>query len=219
MKLELVSFALCPYVQRSVITLKIKKAPFATTYIDLETPPAWFEEISPLGQVPLLKVDEKTVLFESAVINEFIDETVGRRLHPEEPVRRALERSWIEYGSELLRSAYLLSRESDAKAAASLRAEFFTDLSRVETVVSTGPYFRGKDFGLVDAAYAPLFMRIFLLDTLRDDPAWKSIPKTHAWAESLLRLPEVRESVQPDFGHKYLEYLRKARSALVSRAA
>jgi glutathione S-transferase len=34
-------------------------------------PPDWFKEISPTGQVPLLKVDDQAI-FESLVITEFI---------------------------------------------------------------------------------------------------------------------------------------------------
>jgi glutathione S-transferase len=41
------------------------------TYINPMDPPAWFKEISPTGQVPLLKVDDQ-VIFESLVITEFI---------------------------------------------------------------------------------------------------------------------------------------------------
>ena len=70
---ELISFKLCPFVQRSVIVLLEKEAPFDITYIDLSNPPDWFKAISPMGKVPVLKVDD-TVLFESAVIMEYLDE-------------------------------------------------------------------------------------------------------------------------------------------------
>lgn len=66
--IELISFKTCPFVQRSVITLKEKGIDFKTTYIDLAEKPAWFLAISPLGKVPVLKIGDE-VLFESAVIN------------------------------------------------------------------------------------------------------------------------------------------------------
>jgi len=75
MNYELVSFKICPFVQRARITLLHKRVPHTVTYIELKAPPAWFPTISPLGKVPLLRVDGGAVLFESAVINEFIDET------------------------------------------------------------------------------------------------------------------------------------------------
>jgi len=73
-ELEPISFNLCPFVQRSVITLLYRQVPYRMTYIDLDAPPDWFLSISPFGKVPVLKVGGRHILFESAVINEFIDE-------------------------------------------------------------------------------------------------------------------------------------------------
>ena len=68
MDFELISFKLCPFVQRAAIILLFKKIPFRTSYIDLANPPDWFRAISPFGKVPVLRLDETTVLFESSVI-------------------------------------------------------------------------------------------------------------------------------------------------------
>ncbi len=62
----LVSYELCPYVQRVATTLFEKRAPFARRWIDLADKPRWFLEISPLGKVPVLRVRDMT-LFESAL--------------------------------------------------------------------------------------------------------------------------------------------------------
>ena len=94
MSLHLISFKTCPFVQRAVITLKHKTIDFDITYIDLADPPDWFLEISPLGKVPVLKVDDE-ILFESAVINEYLDEITGGELQPKEPLARAKNRAWI----------------------------------------------------------------------------------------------------------------------------
>ncbi|HEY9734725.1 MAG TPA: glutathione S-transferase N-terminal domain-containing protein, partial [Trichocoleus sp.] len=65
--LKLISHKLCPYVQRSIITLIEKQIPHERAYIDLAHKPDWFLQRSPLGKVPILLVGEE-VLFESAVI-------------------------------------------------------------------------------------------------------------------------------------------------------
>ena len=57
------------------ITLEYKGIDYDIEYIDLANPPEWFLAISPLKKVPLLIVDG-TVIFESAVINEYIDEVI-----------------------------------------------------------------------------------------------------------------------------------------------
>ena len=69
-RLTLVSHHLCPYVQRAVIALTEKQVPFERIDVDLAAKPAWFTAISPLGKVPLLRVGDATVIFESAVILE-----------------------------------------------------------------------------------------------------------------------------------------------------
>ncbi|MBT7766569.1 MAG: glutathione S-transferase family protein, partial [Bdellovibrionales bacterium] len=54
--MELISFKLCPFVQRAVIVLKEHQLDYDINYINLADPPSWFREISPTGKVPLLKV-------------------------------------------------------------------------------------------------------------------------------------------------------------------
>jgi len=80
-KLTLISHVLCPYVQRAVIALKEKGVDYERIDIDLANKPDWFLKISPLGKVPVLKVGDE-VIFESAVIAEFLEDTVAPPLHP-----------------------------------------------------------------------------------------------------------------------------------------
>ncbi|MES2034183.1 MAG: glutathione S-transferase N-terminal domain-containing protein, partial [Pseudomonadota bacterium] len=56
-KLTLISFPLCPFVQRAIIALEEKKVPYDVVYIDLTNKPDWFLKLSPLGKVPVLKVE------------------------------------------------------------------------------------------------------------------------------------------------------------------
>ena len=68
---RLISFKLCPYVQRAAIVLAEKGVPFERVDIDLADKPDWFLKLSPLGKVPVLVVEQdgrEEVLFESAVI-------------------------------------------------------------------------------------------------------------------------------------------------------
>ncbi len=210
-KLELISFTLCPFVQRSVITLKHKKVDFALTFIDLENPPEWFEKISPMGKVPVLKVGDHTALFESAVINEYVDEITPPSLHPVDPLTKAFERAWIEYGSELLGSMYHLTLTSKPAELPGKQQEFFADLGRLEAVIDAkGPLFRGADLSLVDTSYAPLFVRVLLSPVLMKDPFWAGHPKISRWAQALAALPEVKDSVVPGFEKLYVEFCKEA---------
>lgn len=216
MDLQLISFPLCPYVQRAVITLLYKKVPHRVTLVDLANPPEWFQEKSPTGRVPLLIVDRKTVLFESAVINEYLDEISSPPLSVKDPLRKALERGWVEYGSALLGTMYGMVYQEDAATLENEIQEFFSDLARVESVLlPSGPYFRGADFSLVDTAWAPIFARLEATPKLWSHAAWASMPRTRAWAEVLLQVPAVKESVAADFKDQYVSYVKKAGGHLV----
>ncbi len=113
MDLELISFNVCPFVQRSVITLIHKNCDYKITFIDLSNPPDWFLEISPLGKVPVLKVDGKEVLFESAVINEFIDDVTPGTLKPSDPLTLAKNQAWIEHGGTCLADLFMIAEHKN----------------------------------------------------------------------------------------------------------
>jgi glutathione S-transferase len=147
MALHLISFKTCPFVQRAVITLKHKDIDFDITYIDLADPPDWFLEMSPLKKVPVLKVDDE-ILFESAVINEYLDEITGGDLQPKDPLARAKNRAWIEFASNMLGRALHQIPASTGKPVAACRKAsgrrpvvqrrgLFTGRYRVRTVFSS----------------------------------------------------------------------------------
>ena len=223
MNFELVSFNICPYVQRAVITLKHRGVPFKLTDIDLTSPPEWFQKISPMGKVPVLRVTEaggdaagaETILFESAVINEFLDEVVpGQRMLPIDPLSRARAKGWIEFGSELMGAWYSISTATDAAEQKAALDELFADLVRVEPVISEeGPWFLGSQPSLVDSTWAPLFFRMSLFEQSWKRPEWKQLPRTRRWAEACMTWPALTASVVPGFREKTKTYL-KARGAL-----
>ena len=89
-KYTLISFKTCPWVQRSAITLREKGVPFEFRHIEADNRPDWFLAISPHKKVPVLRLDDTVSLFESNAINEYLDETIAPRLHPDDPVLRAI---------------------------------------------------------------------------------------------------------------------------------
>ena len=156
MALHLISFKTCPFVQRAVITLKHKDIDFDITYIDLADPPDWFLEMSPLKKVPVLKVDDE-ILFESAVINEYLDEITGGDLQPKDPLARAKNRAWIEFASNMLGNLYMMKMSKDEERYTKYRQALVSQLQRVEKRLGDGPWFNGEDFSLADTAFAPFF--------------------------------------------------------------
>ena len=218
MRLELISFPLCPYVQRSVITLLHKQVGFTLTHIDLAHKPEWFLALSPLGKVPCLKIDEHTVLFDSQVINEYLDETIAPALHPADPLERAQHRAWIAFGSEILGDQMQMMVAQGEERFTAASRQLFDKLERLDKAIGNGAFFAGDDFSLIDAALAPLFMRMEILHTLRPLPRWESLCKLRRLTALLMELPEVAGSVTADFPDRLRNYISE-RGSLFLRTA
>lgn len=215
MNLELISFPICPFVQRSAIVLGHQEIPFKRTYIDLNDTPDWFDKISPLGKVPLLKVDNE-VLFESAVINEYINDISNGNLLPEDPLQKAKHRAWIEYTSELIMSVYNLAIATTKEDASNKQEELIKKLSRLETNFDDGPYFASEEFSLVDASIAPVFTSINIIDRYVPKSILHGLPNVQQWSKKLLDDPVIKNSVPEDFEERYLEYFNELDSYLLS---
>ncbi len=77
-KYRLISLDLCPFVQRTQVILREKGVDIDVDYVDLSSKPDWFLALSPTEKVPTLEVTtddgEQVILFESLVINEYLEE-------------------------------------------------------------------------------------------------------------------------------------------------
>jgi glutathione S-transferase len=218
MPIQLISFKTCPFVQRAVITLKHKNIDFDITYIDLAEPPDWFLELSPLAKVPVLKVDGE-VLFESAVINEYLDDITGGELQPREPLARAKNRAWIEFASNMLGNLYMMKMSKDEERYNKYRDSLVSQFYRIEKRLGDGPWFNGEEFSLADTAFAPLFRQNSVADNKLSVLDPETMPRVAAWAQRLLALPEVRDSVVDEFEDLYLSAMQKNESYSLNRLA
>ena len=220
--LTLVSHHLCPYVQRAAIALAEKQVPFERVYVDLSEKPDWFRVLSPLGRVPLLKIvadDREAVIFESAVILEYLEETQPNPLHPADPLERARHRAWIEFGSSILNAiARFYNAETEEKLA-SEAATLSGMFARVEAELGDGPWFSGSAFSLVDAVYGPIFRYFDVFDRIGDFAVLGEKPKLGVWRDALADRPSIRKAVGPDYPQRLTAFLRRRDSAISPMAA
>ena len=213
-KPTLVSHHLCPYVQRAAIALTEKGVAFERIYVDLANKPDWFKAISPLGKVPLLLVGDE-VVFESAVILEYLEETLPNPMHPAGPLARARHRGWIEFGSSILNDIWGFYSAPDAAALDAKAESLSRKFDRVEGVLADGPWFAGETFRLVDAAYGPVFRYFDAFDRVGDFGILADKPKVAAWRAALAGRPSVREAVTADYPNRLGAFL-KARGSRLS---
>ena len=212
-KLELVSHHLCPYVQRAVITLLEKDIPHERTYIELSHKPDWFHQISPMGKVPLLKVDEE-VLFESAVICEYLNEITPGSLHPTDPLQRAKHRSWIEFGSSILNSIAEFYNASNSENFEQKREELNRKFFWIEQALGDRSYFAGETFSLVDSVYGTIFRYFDVFDTVSEFDVFTETPKVKNWRKILQSRFSIQNAVAEDYAQRLLIFLKQRNSYL-----
>lgn len=213
--LKLISHALCPYVQRAVIALSEKGVPFERIDIDLNNKPDWFLKISPLGKTPVLLVGD-TGIFESAVILEYLEETQPNPLHPDDALKRAEHRAWIEFGSAALGDIWGLETIADEAAFNAKAVQAEARFARLEERLVAAPWFDGDNFSLVDAVFAPVFRYFDVFDEIGDFGILSNKPKIARWRQSLRERPSVRNAVSGNY-HDLLRAFMKKHGAYLSQ--
>jgi glutathione S-transferase len=212
-KYLLVSFKTCPWVQRAAIVLREKNVAFEFRHIDPDNRPDWFLAISPHKKVPMLRIDDSVSLFESNAIAEYLDDTIAPRLHPDDPVQRAVNRAWTDYvptfASSVTATGYA-GDEAAYKAAAEKIPTAFAQLERaLERQSAAGPFFNGAKYSLVDAAYAPFLQRYFYLGRVKPLGIIDKFPRLKAWAQALLDRPSTHSFPEAEFEALYRANLKR----------
>jgi len=204
---HLVSHALCPYVQRSIITLEEKRIPYTRTDIDLAKKPVWFRQKSPLGKVPILLVDEEHSLFESTVICEYLDEITPGSLHPADSFEKAYHRAWIEFGSSILSKIASLYNAKQEPHFYTIHTEIQNMFRLIETELSGDLFFSGEKFHLIDAVYGPIFRYFDVFDTFTNLNTLDNFPKCLLWSKALKSRSSIQNAVSKDYSKLLVNFL------------
>lgn len=222
-KPKLISFTVCPFVQRAVLALEEKGVDYDIEFIDLSNKPQWFLELSPRGKVPVLLADGMP-LFESQAIVEYLDETQpGGRLASDDARLRARERAWFTFASEEVFP--LIWKLESAKDQAAFEEQLRTlrsKLAIVEDALEDRDFLSGDGsaFGLAGVAYAPALFRLQEWQRMYDlDDPYEGLPRVKAWAERVLSRESVPRSVPETWEADALTLGRRMGTYLSSRAA
>jgi glutathione S-transferase len=160
----------CPYAQRAWIALEECSVDYEKVMVDLENKSTEFLETyakaNPLpgarAKVPLLQVDDTTILCESLVVVEFVAETYGNhnQLLPGSPKDRATMRLFTELcGSSF--SYFPLLRAKGEKLEAALKT-FQEGLVAADAFLkhhNSSPFLFGNSFSLAECNAAPFVQR------------------------------------------------------------
>jgi glutathione S-transferase len=196
--IKLYDFKSSPNCQRVKVVLEEKKIPYETVNIDLragaqKTPE--YLKINPYGKVPAI-VDGDTVLYESCIINEYLDENYpSPRLMPANPAARAKARILIDFGLTQMDSVYTKLRmeltkdekERNQETIKVAKEDIKKRLQRLEETLDDKDFLMG-DFSLVDADLIPRFTRLEGFGVLPD----ASLPRLGKYLQRMKDRPSVK---------------------------
>lgn len=197
--LKLYDYPDCPFSQKVRVVLAEKDLEYEKIFVDLrkgEQKTPEFLRLNPYGKVPVL-VDEEEIIFESTIINEYLeDEYPHPLLLPEDSGARSRVRLLEDYcdNSFMPSTAVLLyelhkpEEERDLQRLEQSRDEIRRCMAFVNEQLGSGEYLGGSQFTLADAAFAP---RTILLNRLSVDLD-PSLGAALAWIERLKVRPSVR---------------------------
>ena len=205
--IKIYSSARCPYAQRTRMLMIEKEIPFELTEVDLRNKPDWFLAVSPYGKVPVI-VDDGQTIYESAIINEYLDEKYKSiPMMPEEPVERAKARIWMDYCTNkyLTLSRKLLVDHGNEELQTENKKKMKESLIYIEKECfeknANGPFWLGNNISLVDLHYAPFFERFGAFKELFGVEWPEECIKISDWWSAIQKRDSYKMTVLPTEEH------------------
>jgi len=198
MMIKLYDFKSSPNCQRVKVVLAEKNLSYDVVPVELrkqEQKKPEYLKLNPYGKVPVL-TDDDTVLYESLIINEYLDEKYPHPpLMPKYPASKAKARILIDYGMAHFDAPYQKLRmelmkdpkEQSQPVIDGAKSDLRKLLQRFEDEIGDQPYLMG-DFSLVDADLIPRFTRLEGFGVL-PDPA---LPRLGKYMERMKARPSVK---------------------------
>ncbi len=148
-----------PFSHRCRIVLFEKGMDFEVIDVDLYNKPEDIAVINPYNRVPVL-VDRDLILYESNIINEYIDERFPHpQLMPPDPIMRARARQLL-HTFELELFSHIDALEKNQKGVDKNRAHVRDQLVQLAPIFTKQKFMLGDDFSMLDVAIAPLLWRL-----------------------------------------------------------
>ncbi|RFC32422.1 MAG: RNA polymerase-associated protein [Candidatus Nitrotoga sp. SPKER] len=153
-----------PFSQRCRIVLYEKGMDFQIIDVDVFNKPEDLMVMNPYNMVPVL-VERDLVLYESNIINEYIDERFPHpQLMPADPVMRARARLFLHrFESEMF--CHIGALESGVqKTADKARLSVRDSLTQIAPIFAKQKFMLNDEYSMLDVAIAPLLWRLDYYD-------------------------------------------------------
>ncbi|SHI21476.1 glutathione S-transferase family protein [Ferrimonas marina] len=204
--LKVISFTICPFVQRVTALLEAKQIPYQVEYISLSDKPQWFLDLAPNGQVPLLLTEQGEVLFESDAIVEYLEEAYPALQPQLSPVQKAQNRAWSYLGSKQYLVQCSAQSSKDSNTLRQRSEKLARAFAKVEQVLDQHRFFNSDTLSMVDIAWLPLLHRADLIRQHSGYDFLAGFPKVQAWQQAVLTTGLAERSVSAEFDRAFADY-------------
>mmetsp|Transcript_43252 Transcript_43252/g.135897 ORF Transcript_43252/g.135897 Transcript_43252/m.135897 type:complete len:221 (-) Transcript_43252:19-681(-) len=197
---------MCPYAQRTWITLEEKGLPYTRRLVDIrnQSEREWYRaNVNPLGKVPSIRdMSDGTILYESEIVNEYIEQkfaSQGTPLMPNDAAGCAAVRLWNHHlGNKLAPAHFTFLMNKDAETEDAKREALVEALQYYEDEF-VGPYLAGETFTLADVNALPFFERlVFSCRRFKGFEIPKGMKRLRAWLDRAMQRPSFLATKRPE---------------------
>ncbi|MDA0983510.1 MAG: glutathione S-transferase N-terminal domain-containing protein [Proteobacteria bacterium] len=191
--MQLYSGTACAFSHRCRFVLYEKGMDFQVIDVDMYNKPEDLAVMNPYNRLPVL-VERDLVLYESNIINEYIDERFPHpQLMPADPVMRARARLML-FNMEVELFSQIEALESGKeKQVDRAKQQVHDRLIEIAPVFTKTKYMLGDDFTMLDVAISPLLWRLDRFGIRLGKPA-AALMK---YAERIFSRPAFIEALTP----------------------
>ena len=204
--LKVISFTICPFVQRVTGWLEAKGLPYEIEYISLKDKPQWFLDLSPNAQVPVLITESGQALFESDAIVEYLEEAYGPLNPNRTPEDKAVDRAWSYLASKNYLVQCSAQRSADEATLNERSVKLEKAFATVEKALGDARFFNTSEVGMVDIAWLPLLHRAAIIEKHRGYDFLAGYPQVKRWQQHLLFTGLAEKSVSDDFEAAFSDF-------------
>ncbi len=218
MSLTVFHIPVCPFCQRLEILLELKGLRDAIRFevVDITKPrdPALLAKTGGTTALPVLELEDGTVLPESLVLMQYLDQRFPERpVAQTEPYRRAVESLLTLQERDFTATGYKMVMSQDPALRSDWRARLLERYAALNAFLvrhATGDTFLFENFGWAEAVFTPLFMRFWFLEyyegfDLPDEPGFARVRR---WRDACLAHPAAQQVTKEQIVKLYYDYAK-----------
>mmetsp|Transcript_2210 Transcript_2210/g.2295 ORF Transcript_2210/g.2295 Transcript_2210/m.2295 type:complete len:227 (+) Transcript_2210:20-700(+) len=188
-KLKLITNPVSPFNSRVLIALAFKGIDYDIEYYDHTRDHETHKKINPLGKVPVLVLEDDTIIYESMAIIELLDSlpqyAETPKLFPADPVEKAkvyMKIARLDVLNTRL-GPYIRSGAEEGLKGIEQGIKIF------EEIIGEANFFGGDNLGIVDANFFPFMDRMYQISEFKEK--FEASTKISGWYERMINHPAV----------------------------